>query len=59
MHKFVVSGTLEERIDEMLERKSELAEQIIGAGEDWLTEMDTDQLREVLTLRRDVIAEGV
>ena len=59
VHKFVVSGTLEERIDEMLERKSELAEQIIGAGEDWLTEMDTDQLREVLTLRRDVIAEGI
>jgi SNF2 family DNA or RNA helicase len=59
VHKFVVSGTLEERIDEMLERKSELAEQIIGAGEDWLTEMDSDQLRDVLTLRRDVIAEGV
>jgi len=43
----------------MLERKSELAEQIIGAGEDWLTEMDSDQLRDVLTLRRDVIADGV
>ncbi|MCH9058689.1 MAG: DEAD/DEAH box helicase, partial [Planctomycetes bacterium] len=55
VHKFVVSGTLEERIDEMIERKSLLADQIIGAGEEWLTEMDTDQLRKVLSLRRDAI----
>jgi SNF2 family DNA or RNA helicase len=59
VHKFVVSGTLEERIDEMIESKTELAEQIIGAGERWLTELDTGTLRDLLTLRRDAVAADV
>ncbi len=59
VHKFVVRGTLEERIDEMIESKTELAENIIGAGERWLTELDTDQLRDLLTLRADAIADEV
>jgi superfamily II DNA or RNA helicase len=58
VHKFVVRGTLEERIDEMIESKTELAENIIGQGERWLTELDTDQLRELLTLRTDAIADA-
>ncbi len=57
VHKFVVRGTLEERIDEMIEQKTELAQSIIGAGEDWLTELSTDQLREMLTLRREAVGE--
>ncbi|MEO0511627.1 MAG: SNF2-related protein [Planctomycetota bacterium] len=58
VHKFVCRGTLEERIDQMLEQKMELAEQIIGTGEQWLTELDTDQLKELLSLREDAIGEG-
>jgi SNF2 family DNA or RNA helicase len=57
VHKFVVRGTLEERIDEMIEAKTELAENIIGAGERWLTELDTNQLRDILTLRADAIGD--
>ena len=41
----------------MIEQKTELAEHILGSGESWLTELSTDQLREVLTLRRDAIAD--
>ena len=55
VHKFVVRGTLEERIDQMIESKVELAENIIGSGERWLTELSTDQLRELLTLRNDAV----
>lgn len=55
VHKFVVSGTLEERIDEMIEMKTELSDRIIGSGERWLTELDTDQLRSLLTLNHDAI----
>ena len=55
VHKFVVRGTLEERIDQMIESKSELAANIIGQGEQWLTELSTDQLRDILTLRNDAI----
>ena len=39
VHKFVCAGTLEERIDDMIERKKALAEQIVGTGEAWLTEL--------------------
>jgi SNF2 family DNA or RNA helicase len=55
VHKFVVRGTLEERIDQMIESKMELAENIIGAGENWLADLNTDQLREILTLRNDAV----
>ncbi|WCK55261.1 DEAD/DEAH box helicase [Aneurinibacillus sp. Ricciae_BoGa-3] len=53
VHKFVTLGTLEERIDEMIERKRSLSEQIIGTGESWITEMSTEDLRELFALRRE------
>lgn len=55
VHPFVCTGTLEERIDRMLEEKTELADRIIGAGEDWITEMSTGQLRDLLVLREDAL----
>ena len=55
VHKFVCLGTLEERIDEMIEEKTALAENIIGAGDAWLTEMSTTQLREILTLQNSAV----
>jgi len=57
VHKFVVSGTLEERIDQMIEQKTELAENVIGSGERWLTELSTSQLRDMLSLRMDAIGD--
>jgi SNF2 family DNA or RNA helicase len=57
VHKFVCVGTLEERIDKMLEEKRDLADRIIGSGERWLTELSTADLREVLTLSQDAVAE--
>ncbi len=48
--KFISSGTLEEKIDALLERKSELSESVIGTGEHWLSELDEGQLRELLSL---------
>jgi len=55
VYKFVCEGTLEEKIDEMIESKKELAENIIGTGEGWLTEMTTEQLKELFTLRRGAV----
>ncbi|QOJ19023.1 MAG: DEAD/DEAH box helicase [Phycisphaeraceae bacterium] len=51
VHKLICSGTLEERIDEMLEAKTDLADRIVGSGDAWLTELSTGQLRDILTLR--------
>ena len=55
VHKFVCSGTLEEKINDILESKKLLAEQIINTGEDWLTDLDTDKLRNLLVLERNAV----
>ncbi|WP_246302840.1 DEAD/DEAH box helicase [Paenibacillus plantarum] len=55
VHKFVTLGTLEERIDEMIERKQGLSDQIVGTAENWVTEMSTSELRELFALRREWI----
>ena len=55
VHKFVCMGTLEDRIDKMIEEKKELAEAVVGAGEAWLTELSIEDLRSVLALSRDAI----
>ncbi|MBI4332705.1 MAG: DEAD/DEAH box helicase [Chloroflexi bacterium] len=57
VHKFVCLGTVEEHIDEMMEKKRELAQSIVGAGEAWLTEMSTRQLREVFALSRQAVED--
>ncbi len=57
VRKFVCGGTLEERIDKMIEAKRALAERIVGTGEGWLTELSTDQLREVVALSADAVAD--
>lgn len=55
VHKFVCAGTLEERIDEMIERKKAMAERVVGTGEAWLTELSTEELKEMFALRREAI----
>ncbi len=58
VHKFICLGTIEERIDEMLEEKQQLADSIIGTGEHWITELDNDQLRTLFKLNtHDVLDE--
>ena len=50
VRKFICTGTLEEKIDAMIERKKALASSVVGTGEDWITDLDTDQLRELFSL---------
>jgi SNF2 family DNA or RNA helicase len=57
VHKFVCTGTLEERIHEIIESKKALSEQLVGTGENWLAEFDTEQLRTLLLLDRSAIIE--
>jgi hypothetical protein len=57
VHKFVCTGTLEERIQQMLDRKREVADNLLAAGEAWLTELSNDELKRLLTLdRREALA---
>ncbi|MGG6297583.1 DEAD/DEAH box helicase [Leptolyngbya sp. AN02str] len=57
VHKFVCTGTLEERINELIESKKALAENIVGTGENWLTELDTEALRDLLLLDRAAVID--
>ena len=53
VHKFVCRGTLEERIDQMIRDKQELADQVLGAkneGETLLTEMSDRELLKFVAL---------
>lgn len=53
VRKFVCPGTIEERIDAVITKKEALAGLVVTDGEDWLTELSTDSLREVLELGRE------
>ena len=57
VHKLVSTGTVEERIDSMITAKRALAEQVVGSGEGWITELSTDELRDVIALRADAVEE--
>ncbi|ACU35003.1 DEAD/DEAH box helicase [Actinosynnema mirum] len=57
VRKFVCAGTVEERIDRMVEQKRGLARMVVGTGEDWITELSTGQLRELLSLTGEVFDE--
>ena len=51
VHKLVCRGTLEEKIDEMIRSKQQLAENVIGSGgENWITEMSNKELLEMMRL---------
>ena len=55
VHKFLCAGTFEEALDQLIERKVELSQAIVGAGEAWITEMSTDELRALFALRHDAV----
>ncbi len=57
VHKFLCVGTLEERINEMIEHKQEVAGKVVGTGEKWLTELSNEQLKDLFTLRKEALGE--
>jgi SNF2 family DNA or RNA helicase len=57
VHKFLVAGTLEDRIDQMIENKSSLADKVVGKGDAGLTEMSDEQVKELLKLGREATGD--
>ena len=53
MHKLVCEGTVEERIGEVIDDKRKLADAVIGTGEKWMSELSTDELRDLVVLEVD------
>nr|WP_246422521.1 DEAD/DEAH box helicase [Nocardiopsis mwathae] len=57
VRKMICVGTLEERVDAMIERKKALADTVIGGGgEDWLSELSVEELREVVHLAPEAVS---
>ncbi|MBS3812805.1 DEAD/DEAH box helicase [Candidatus Bipolaricaulota bacterium] len=54
IYKFVSSGTYEEEIDRMIERKKELADEIVGSGEEGLTELSKREFINLVKLKEEV-----
>ena len=50
VHTLVTAGTVEERIADLLERKRTLADAVVGTGETWITELDDDELHDLVSL---------
>jgi non-specific serine/threonine protein kinase len=51
VHKFICKGTIEEKIDALIEDKKKLAGEIIpSAAENWITDLDDKQIKEMFRL---------
>lgn len=54
VHKFITIGTIEEKVDQMLEMKSALSEELIQSS-NWLAELQEEELLDLLTLGSEVV----
>ena len=58
VHKLICAGTVEEKIDRLLDQKRDLASKVVGAGEQWITELDGRELRDLFALSEGAVADG-
>ncbi|MBD3354150.1 MAG: ATP-dependent helicase, partial [Candidatus Lokiarchaeota archaeon] len=55
VYKMISNGTVEEKIDKIIEQKKELAEAIVSAsGEKWITDLSNSELKDLFTLEEDI-----
>jgi SNF2 family DNA or RNA helicase len=55
VRKFCCPGTVEERIDTLIESKKALSEMVISDGEGWLGDLSTSELRDVFALGTEAV----
>jgi SNF2 family DNA or RNA helicase len=55
--KYICAGTIEDKIDAMIDRKKDLADRIIGSGENWISELGDSDLRELFSLTPGAVVE--
>ncbi len=51
VYKMITQGTLEESIQDILDGKTQLAGAVVGEGEGWLTELNPEQLAELMSYK--------
>jgi SNF2 family DNA or RNA helicase/uncharacterized Zn finger protein len=47
VHRYITKNTFEERIDEMIQKKKNLAEMTVSTGENWIGKLSNNELREI------------
>lgn len=52
VHRLIAEGTLEDRISELIEKKRDLAEAVVGGGEAWIGRMSNAELADLVSLGR-------
>jgi superfamily II DNA or RNA helicase len=57
VHKFICAGTMEERIDQMIDRKAELAAQVVQSGERWISELSNQELQSLWALDPEAVGD--
>ena len=55
VHYFCCRGTLEEKIEELIDEKRELAEMVVGSGEARLSELSDSDLKELFMLEKEAV----
>lgn len=55
VHYFCCRGTLEEKIESLIEAKRELADMLVGTGESWLSDLSDSDLHELFSLEREAV----
>ena len=58
VHKFITLGTLEERIDKLIEDKKHMATLIVSEDESWLSGLDNETFRNLIALNRMAVVEA-
>ncbi len=57
VHKFLTLGTLEERIDQMITDKKQVAGAIVGSDESWMAQLDNEAFKQLIALNRAAILD--
>jgi superfamily II DNA or RNA helicase len=57
VHRFVCIGTIEERIDQMINEKRTVAQLAVGSGESWLTGLSTNDLLDLVALTPEAVGD--
>ncbi|MEV2223386.1 DEAD/DEAH box helicase [Nocardia vinacea] len=57
VRKLICVDTIEEKIDEMISGKRQLVDLAIGAGENWITELSTDELHRLFALGAEAVGD--
>ncbi|MCW7552408.1 DEAD/DEAH box helicase [Endozoicomonas gorgoniicola] len=50
VHRLITENTFEEKIDTMIQAKKELANLAVASGEQWITELSDQEIRELVSL---------